>query len=41
MWLRESYGVTKGSPERGLEDGLLGNLVPPGDLEENVSHHDS
>ena len=39
MWFRESYGMTKGSPERRLEDGLLGNLAPPGDLEESASHH--
>ena len=39
MWFRESYGVTKGSPAHRLEDTPLGNLAPPGDLEESASHH--
>ena len=39
MKFRESYGVTKGSPECQVEDPPLGSLAPPGDLEENASHH--
>ena len=30
----------KGGPGHHSEDGVLGNLVPPGDLEESASHHD-
>ena len=37
MW---RYHGSKGVPERLVEDGVLGNLAPPGDLEESASHHD-
>ena len=36
MW---RYHGSKGVPERLVEDGVLGNLAPPGDLEESASHH--
>ena len=39
MKFRESYGVTKGSPVTRLEEPPLGSLAPPGNLEENASHH--
>ena len=29
----------RGVPECLVEDGVLGNLAPPGDLEESASHH--
>ena len=29
----------KGGPGPHMEDGVLGNLAPPGDLEESTSHH--
>ena len=38
MW---RYHVSKVVPERLVEDGVLGNLAPPGDLEESASHHSS
>ena len=34
------YHGSKGVPERLVEDGVLGNLAPPGDLEESASHYD-
>ena len=34
------HGVTKCSPECRLDDGVLGNLAPPGNLEESASHHE-
>ena len=37
MW---RYHGSKGVPESIVEDGVLGNLAPPGDLEESASHHD-
>ena len=33
------YHGSKGIPESIVEDGVLGNLAPPGDLEESASHH--
>ena len=36
MW---RYHGSKGVPEWIVEDGVLGNLAPPGDLEESASHH--
>ena len=33
------YHGSKDFPERLVEDEVLGNLAPPGDLEENASHH--
>ena len=33
------YHGSKGVPESIVEDGVLGNLAPPGDLEESASHH--
>ena len=33
------YHGPKGVPERLVEDGVLGNLAPPGDLEESASHN--
>ena len=33
------YHGSKGVPERLVEDGVLGNLAPPGDLEESASHN--
>ena len=38
MW---RYHGSKGVPETLVEDGVLGNLAPPGDLEESASHHGS
>ena len=35
MW---RYQGSKGVPERKVEDGVWGNLAPPGDLEESASH---
>ena len=36
MW---RYHGSKGIPDSVVEDGVLGNLAPPGDLEESASHH--
>ena len=36
MW---SYHGAKGVPEYKVEDGALGILAPPLDLEETASHH--
>ena len=36
MW---RYHGSKGVPDSIVEDGVLGNLAPPGDLEESASHH--
>ena len=36
MW---RYHGSKGFPAYIVEDGVLGNLAPPGDLEESASHH--
>ena len=36
MW---SYHGAKGVPESEVEDGALGILAPPLDLEESASHH--
>ena len=33
------YHGSKEVPERLVEDGVLGNLAPPGDLEESASYH--
>ena len=33
------YHGSKGVPESIVEDGVLGILAPPGDLEESASHH--
>ena len=38
MDLMGIYHVTKGVPELNVEDGVWGNLAPPGDLEESASH---
>ena len=37
--MSQRYSGSKGVPERLVEDGVLGNLAPPGDLEESASHH--
>ena len=39
MDLGQRYLGSKGVPESRQEDGVLGNLGPPGDLEESASHH--
>ena len=36
MW---RYHGSKEVPETLVEDGILGNLAAPGDLEESASHH--
>ena len=36
MW---RYHGEKGVPFTQMEDGVLGILAPPGDLEESASHH--
>ena len=39
MNLSQRYGGSKGCRACRLEDGVLSNLAPPGDLEESASHH--
>ena len=39
MYFMGKYHRSNGFPESIVEDGVLGNLAPPGDLEESASHH--
>ena len=39
MNLSRRYRGSKGVRERRVEHEALGNLAPPGDIEENASHH--
>ena len=39
MDLGRRYLGSKGVRDHRQEDGVLGSLGPPGDLEESVSHH--
>ena len=39
MDLSQRYHWSKGVRECGQEEGVLGNLAPPGNREESASHH--